>query len=376
MRYHAFGQTGNNISLLGFGCMRLPMADVGEKRVIEQDKVNAMLFRAWKLGVNYFDTAYMYNEGQSEIAVGKAIKPFRDKIMLSTKSPGHLLKKPGDYRRTLEEQLRKLDTDWIDFYHFHGISYDSFYETDKASNWMAESIQAKEEGLIRNISFSFHDKPANLKRLADLGLFASVLCQYSAIDRSNEESMAYAKAKGLGVVIMGPLGGGRISGLPKEMAESLGIEVKSSAELGLRFVMTNPNVDCVLSGMETMEMLEENVQVASNADALGMLEYAAIQDLMRENEKLSQLYCTGCAYCMPCPSGVAIPQVFRLMNYHRVYGITEYARKSYSEIGTTPWNPGKRADACTDCGLCETKCPQTIKIREQLKESHQALGCP
>jgi len=121
MRYHAFGKTGKNISLLGFGCMRLPMADIGGKRVVEEDKVSAMLARAYELGVNYFDTAYFYNEGLSEIAVGKAIKPFRDKVMLSTKSPGNLVKKQGDYRRILEEQLRKLDTDWIDFYHFHGI---------------------------------------------------------------------------------------------------------------------------------------------------------------------------------------------------------------------------------------------------------------
>lgn len=374
MRYHAFGKTGKTISLLGFGCMRLPMADIVGKRVVEEDKVSAMLARAFELGVNYFDTAYPYNEGLSEIAVGKAIKPFRDKVMLSTKSPGNLVKKQGDYRRILEEQLRKLDTDWIDFYHFHGIGWDSFQQTDKAANWQHEANQAKAEGLIRHISFSFHDKPENLKLLADLGVFSSVLCQYSAIDRSNEEAMAYAKSKGLGVVVMGPLGGGRMSGLPKEVSESLGIEVKSSAEMGLRFVMSNKNVDCVLSGMETMKMLEENASVASNGDALGMTEYAAIRELMRENEKLAQLYCTGCGYCLPCPAEVAIPQVFRLMNYHKVYGITEYARKGYADIGISPWSPGKRADACTECGLCETKCPQKIQIRTQLRESHQALG--
>jgi uncharacterized protein len=374
MRYNAFGKTGKDISLLGFGCMRLPMAEAGGKQVVEEDKVSEMLARAYELGVNYFDTAYFYNGGLSEIAVGKAIRPFRSKVMLSTKSPGNLVKKPGDFRRILEEQLRKLDTGWIDFYHFHGIGWDSFHQADKAGQWLLEAIRAKEEGIVRHISFSFHDKPENLKRLVDLGVFSSVLCQYSAIDRSNEEAMAYAKAKGLGVVIMGPLGGGRISGLPKEVSESLGIDVKSSAELGLRFVMSNRNVDCVLSGMETMKMLEENAGVASNSDALGMTEYAAIADLMRENEKLAQLYCTGCGYCLPCPAEVAIPQVFRLMNYHKVYGITEYARKGYADIGVSPWSPGKRADACTECGLCESKCPQNIQIRSQLKESHQALG--
>lgn len=374
MRYRNFGNTGVKISSLGFGCMRLPMLKVNDRNVVEEDKVAEMIRRAFDLGVNYYDSAYFYNNGLSESALGKAIKGFRHKIYVSSKSPGHLLKKVGDYRRLLEEQLRRLDVEYIDFYHFHGIGYDSFLQTDEKTRWLEDAQRAKAEGLIRHISFSFHDEPENMKKLIDLELFESVLCQYSAVDRSNEEAMAYAKSKGLGVVIMGPLGGGRVSGLPKEVAEKLGVKVSSSAELALRFVLSNPNVDCALSGMETLQMVEENTSIASNGEPLSEEEIISINKLMAENEKLAQLYCTGCSYCLPCPAAVNIPHIFRMMNYHKVYGITDYSRKGYAEIGANEWTPGKNAGACTECGVCETKCPQKIKIREQLKESHAALA--
>lgn len=374
MRYTPLGNTGINISALGFGCMRFPMTKVGDRSVIDQDQVTAMIHRAHELGVNYFDTAYFYCGGLSEAALGKALKGLRHKVHVSTKSPGHLLKKPGDYRRTLEEQLARLDTDYLDVYHFHGIGFDNFHETDKKTNWLAEARQARSEGLIRAIAFSFHDAPENMARLIDLGLFASVLFQYNAIDRSNERSIAYAKSKGLGTIAMGPLGGGRVSGLPRELAERLGVKVKSSAELALRFVLSNPSIDCALSGMETLQMVEENAAVASRNEALTPDEVKAINAMMTENEKLAQLYCTGCNYCMPCPSGVNIPHIFKMMNNYRIYGVVDYARKGYADIGVNEWIPGKKADACTDCGACETKCPQKLPIRDQLKESHQALS--
>jgi len=280
MIYRDFGKTGVKISSLGFGCMRFPMVKVGDKEIVDIEKVSEMIKRAFDLGVNYFDSAYFYNNGFSEIALGKAIKGFRDKILISTKSPGHLVKKPGDYRRILEEQLKKIDIDCIDFYHFHGIGYDNFLETDKKSGWLEEANKAKSEGLIKHISFSFHDEPANMIKLIDLGLFESVLCQYSVVDRSNEASMAYAKQKGLGVIVMGPLGGGRVSGLPKELTQKLGIQVKSNAELALRFVFANPNIDCALSGMGNLDMVEENAQISSRREPLTLDEVNAINGIM------------------------------------------------------------------------------------------------
>lgn len=373
MRYKKFGNTGIDISVLGFGCMRFPMKRIGEKEFVDEDQTIPMLRRAYEMGVNYFDTAYFYCEGQSEVVLGKALKGIRDKVYVSSKSPGHLVKKPGDYRRILEEQLKKLDMNFIDFYHFHGIGYDNFYQTDKASGWLKDAQKAKEEGLIRHISFSFHDAPESMVKLVDTGLFESTLCQYNAIDQSNAPGLRRAKEKGLGTVVMGPLGGGRVSGMPKEMAEKLGIKVKSSAELALRFVLANPDIDCALSGMGSMQMVEENIATASNEAALSESEIEAINAMMAENKKLSDLYCTGCAYCMPCLAGVNIPHIFRAMNYYRVYNTTEYAKGEYAGIGSQ-WIPGKNALACTECGACEKKCPQKLKIREQLKESHSILA--
>ncbi len=373
MIYRDFGNTGIKISSLGFGCMRLPMIKLNGKDIIDQEKVNEMMLRAYELGVNYFDTAYFYNNGLSEAALGKAIKTFRDKIYISSKSPGHLLNKKGDYRRILEEQLNRLQVDYLDFYHFHGIGYDGFFKTDKKTGWIKAAEQAKREGLIKRISFSFHDKPENMIKLIDLGLFESVLCQYSVIDRANEDAMAYAKSKGLGVIVMGPLGGGRVAGLPKEISQKLNLETSSNAEMALRFVFANPNVDCALSGMENIQMVEENAVISSKREPLTNEEVKSITQLMQENESLSKLYCTGCGYCMPCPAEVNIPEIFKMMNYYKIYGIHEYARNGYADIGVNEWVPGKRADACTECGLCEEKCPQKIEIRSQLRESHLKL---
>ncbi len=374
MIYRQLGKTGIKISSLGFGCMRLPMVEKNGKKVIAQDKVDEMFLKAYELGVNYFDTAYFYNDNLSESAVGRAVKSFRNNIYISSKSPGYLIKKPGDYRRILDEQLTKLDTGYIDVYHFHGIGYDNFLETDKVSGWLKDAFQAKSEGLIRHISFSFHDEPENMIKLIDLGYFESVLCQYNVIDQSNRDAMKYAANNGLGVIVMGPLGGGRVAGLPSELTESLNIDVKSNAELALRFVFANPDIDCALSGMENMNMLLENTATSEQRTELTREEAESITGVMAENEKLANLYCTGCGYCIPCPEEVNIPHIFKMMNYYKVYDIRDFAKNGYTEIGTNQWVKGRRADACTECGICETKCPQKIEIREQLKESHRTLA--
>jgi len=374
LKYNKFGNTGISISQLGFGCMRFPMIKIGDKDVVDKEKTIEMVHSAYELGVNYFDSAYFYCEGQSEVVLGEALKGIRDKVYVSTKSPGHMIKKHGDTTRILEDQLRKLDVDYIDFYHFHGIGFDSFNELEKNYGYLTEAIKAKEEGKIKHISFSFHDKPENMIKLIDLGVFESVLCQYNIIDRSNEEAIAYAKSKGLGTAVMGPLGGGRVSGLPKEIADKAGIAARSNSEMALRFVMTNPNIDCALSGMGSMDMVKENAATASNSNILSPVELEAINRIMEENKRLAELYCTGCAYCMPCPKEVNIPQIFQMMNYYKVYGLKDFAQKGYNEIGKSEWVKGKTAEACISCGVCESRCPQKLPIREQLKESHKALS--
>lgn len=376
MQYVPFGKTGINVSRLGFGCMRLPYDEKDGVKVFNEEKSVEMLHRAIDLGVNYFDTAPYYCDKQSEIIVGKALKGFRDKVYLSTKNP--IENDSGDdFQKRLETSLGKLDTDYIDFYHFWGIDLET-YETkiDVKDGPLSRALRLKEQGLIRHISFSFHDKPENMLEILKRGqgIFSSVLCQYNLLDRSNEAGMALAHEMGLGVVVMGPVGGGRL-GAPSEVIRSLlPGPVKSSAEVALRFVFNNPNVHIALSGMGDISMVEENARLASDIRPLTKEEIESIEATLAENKRLAELYCTGCNYCMPCPAGINIPEIFKMMNYHRVYKITDYAKKQYAMIGKVGWMKYENAAACLDCGACEDKCPQHLKIRDQLRQTHEALG--
>ncbi|HOJ11712.1 MAG TPA: aldo/keto reductase [Clostridiales bacterium] len=373
MQYRKFGNTGVMISALGFGSMRLPEIEKDGQRVVDEENSIKIIHRAFELGVNYIDTAYGYCGGRSENVVGKALKGYRDRVYLSTKMPTWRAKQHGDYRRLLEEQLKKLDVDYIDFYHFHSLSKDSWENTVLKHNLVEEAQQAKDEGLIKHISFSFHDKPEVLMQLVDTGIFESVLCQYNLLDRSNEEAIAYAKSKGLGTVVMGPVGGGRLASPSEIIARSVGGKAKSTPEVALRFVLANSNVNCALSGMSTIEMVEENVKVASIEEPLNNEDWDRINRTFEENRKLADLYCTGCEYCLPCPKGINIPRVFNIMNYYQVYGLKDYAFKEYEQVGKEE-NYGSSPADCIECGQCEKKCPQHIKIREQLKKVQKGFS--
>jgi predicted aldo/keto reductase-like oxidoreductase len=203
--------------------------------------------------------------------------------------------------------------------------------------------------------------------------FEVVTCQYNLLDQSNRESMAYAREKGLGVVVMGPVGGGRL-GFPSERLQGLlPGKTTSSPELALRFVLSNPDVSVALSGMNTPEMVEENAATATTAGPLTEDEMRRVVEMLEENRRLSDLYCTGCGYCMPCPNGVNIPENFRLMNLHRVWRLTDAARERYTWFDDES-ERNRSAAACVECGECEPKCPQKIRIIEQLKETHAVLG--
>jgi uncharacterized protein len=374
MQYRKFGNTGVELSALGFGAMRLPAKKVDGKDVFDVEEGTKIIHRAFELGVNYIDTAPYYCEGESEVIVGKAIKGWRDKVYLSTKNPIEDAS-GAHYRERLEKSLKKLDVDYIDFYHMWGINWETFEQKIIAKDGPLEAaLKAKEEGLIKHLSFSFHGKPEEMIKIIDTGYFESVLCQYNFLDRSNEAGIKHATEKGLGVVVMGPVGGGRLGAPSDVISKLMGEKAKSSAEIALRFVLSNSGVTTALSGMGNMSMVEENALVASNSSKLSETELASINSAMEENKKLAELYCTGCNYCMPCPSGVNIPLNFSMMNYHKVYGLTDYAKGEYAKIGTNEWMKGKKAEECIECGLCEEKCPQKIKIREQLKETAKALG--
>ena len=376
MQYTKFGKTGVDLSKLGFGAMRLPSRMVDGKTVYDEDEGMRILRRAYELGVNYFDTAPYYCDKVSEVIVGKALKPFRDKVYISTKNP--IENASGDdFEKRLEASLGNLSTDYIDFYHMWGISLEGFVnEIDVKDGPLDRAKRLKEQGVIRHISFSFHDKSENMIEIIKRsdGVFESVLCQYNLLDRSNEEAIAFADEQGLGVVIMGPVGGGRLGAPSKTIQSLLPGKVYSSPELALRFVLSNPHVSVALSGMSSMAMVEENCLITERAVPLTAEDDILIKAAMEENKRLEELYCTGCNYCMPCPQEVNIPEIFKMMNYHRVYNLTDYAKAEYAEIGKNEWKNYKSAEACADCGLCEQKCPQKLKIREQLKQTHETLS--
>ena len=383
MQYVDFGKTGVKVSRLGMGCMRLPSDEKDGKTIYNEEKGIALIHRAMELGVNYFDTAPYYCDKMSEVILGKALKGGRrEKVFVSTKNP--IENDSGDdYEKRLENSLKNLDISFIDFYHFWCISLKSFNEKVKAKNGPFERAKKlKAQGLIKHISFSFHDGAAKEKESESLieilknseGVLETLLCQYNLMDRDLEPGIALAHQMGLGTVIMGPVGGGRLGAPSKVIQDLLGGKVQSSAEIALRFVLTNPKVNIALSGMSNIAQLEENVKVAENLSPLSPEELTQIETMMKENERLAGLYCTGCNYCMPCPQGINIPEVFNIMNYHRVYQITEYAKNTYAQIGKNPWMKYENASACTECGECEAKCPQSIPIKAQMKETHKTLA--
>ena len=368
MQYRDFGKTGEKVSALGFGAMRLPMVAGGEH--VDEEKAIPVIQRAYELGVNYFDTALYYCNNESEIVLGKAIKPWRDKILLSTKCP--IDDADGKhYREHLETSLRKLDVEYIDFYHMWGINWKAYEEFIVAPGGpLDEARKAKAEGLIRHISFSFHDTPEALVRLIDSGHFESMTVQYNLLDRANEPGIARAHEKGMGVLIMGPVGGGRLGAPSPEIQKLLPGGSKSTPEIALRFVLSNPNVSCALSGMSDVKMVDENCATASREEPLSAVERAAVLAQLEEKRKLAELYCTGCEYCLPCPHGVDIPKNFSAMNAYRVYGLKDHAARRYRELAE------KEASAafCEECGQCEPKCPQKIPIIDQLNETEKTLG--
>jgi predicted aldo/keto reductase-like oxidoreductase len=374
MQYRNFGNTGILVSVLGFGCMRLPM----EGGHVKEEYSIKMLRRAYELGVNYFDTAENYCNTESQIVLGKALKGMdRDKIYVSTKSH-YKGDSASEWRRRLETSLSNLDVDYIDVYHSHNLSWNEFQSGFGVKGGPIDEAQkAKEEGLIRYLAFSSHDSAENIIKLINTGAFASMTVQYNILNRANEEAIATAHEKGMGVAIMGTVAGGRLA-QPNEDIQKLRAGIaKSSPEIALRFVISNPGVSTALSGMNAIEHVEENVATTSRTEPLTPEEKIQVLESLEENKKLADLYCTGCGYCMPCPNGVDIPTNFLYMNYYRVYGLRDYARQQYAtlkEKSLEDMDVPSWADTCVECGECEPKCPQEIPIIKQLKETHSTLN--
>ena len=377
MIYRKLGRTGLTVSQLGFGAMRLPMTEIDGTQVVDRELAIPMLHRAFELGINYVDSAVGYCNEDSQRAVGEALKGWRGSpnlphpIVVSTKNHYY-----GDDEKTwwtnLENSLQRLDIESIDVYNHHGINWER-YANDvepRISKWM---LKAKDQGLIKHICTSFHDSCDALKRLVDTGYVESITLQYNLLYRDLEEGIAYAHDHDVGVVVMGPVAGGRLAG-PSEILAKLVPGVERVPELALRFVLANPGVTVALSGMGTLAMVEENAAIAADHVSLTDDDITTIRGHVERLSEMAKLYCTGCKYCQPCPQEVNIPYIFEMYNMGQVYGLWEVAREGYATFPERRWIGGKQADACIECGLCEEKCPQHIQIREQLKAAHAALS--
>ncbi len=370
MIYRELGKTGYKVSQLGFGAMRLPMTEVNGVQVVDRELAIPMIHRAFEAGVNYIDTAVGYCNEDSQRVVGEALKGWRERIVVSTKNH-YYGEDESEWWKNLENSLQRLDVEYIDIYNHHGINWERYVTAvePRISKWMQK---AKDQGLIKHICTSFHDTNEALMKLINTGYVESITLQYNLLNRTLEEGIAYAKEKGVGVVVMGPVAGGRL-GVRSEVLANLIPGIQRVPELALRFVLSNPGVTVALSGMSTMQMVEENVATAADEVSLTDEDKAVIRAHVERLAEMAKLYCTGCKYCQPCPMEVNIPHIFELYNLGQVYGLWEYAKDNYATFPGSPWIGGKQADACIECGECETKCPQNIQIREQLKLAHAAL---
>lgn len=358
MRYTTLGSRGPRVSRLGFGCMRLPMGTDGK---VDRKLAIPMLQRAVDLGVTYFDTAVFYCHGDSQRAVGEALEGVRDRIVLSTKNHLHDAT-PEEWWARLEESLQLLRTDHLDVYNFHGLTWETFQQDIGRPGGKLELMRrAKAEGKVRHICCSFHDEPDALVKLAETGAFDAITVQYNLLNRMLEAGIHRCRELGVGVVVMGPVGGGRLGVESRRIRELSGGDAASTPEAALRFVLAHPGVNVALSGMSSLEMLEENVRIVSEKEPFTPAQIAAMEREMERVKALQGVNCPACGYCQPCPFGVNIPENFRIYNEYKLYGLTDAARKAYGALV-------KSAASCVECGACLAKCPQKIPIPDALRK--------
>ena len=368
-----FGHKGPELSILGFGAMRLPGFRQGRYQDC-MDEAVYLLRRGIELGINYIDTAQLYDMGYSEIAVGKAIHGYQDRVHISTKTLLPMVASVDDFNRLFEESCKRLDTERVDIFYFHGLLYKQFEGQIRQMKLLAEVEKLQASGRIGTLGFSCHDTPDNIHRLIDTGAFGGILVQYNFIDETNADVIAHAHNKGMGVAIMGPVGGGRLAGVGPDFTKLVPTEFGNSPALALKFVWSNPGVTVALSGMESEAILEANVKLAQGFTPMTEQDYAKLDELRQKLAGLKEIYCSGCGYCLPCEQEVYIPGIFNLLICHEIFGAKQYAKDIYRMIGFTPVVPGRNASACIECGKCEEKCPQKVPIMEQLKRTHELLS--
>ena len=378
MQYRVNPKNGERLSALGFGCMRFTRGGGG----IDQDKANRELALALEKGVNYFDTAYIYPG--SEACLGAFIKAYdcRDRLNIATKLPQYRVNRPGDFDRFFDEELARLGTDRVDYYLMHMLNDAASWERLKglgAEEWIARK---KAEGTIRNIGFSFHGGTLQFKALVDAFDWDFCQIQFNYMDERSQagiDGLNHAHGKGLPVIIMEPLRGGRLAdGLPQAARKAFeDVDPnRTPADWGLRWVWNHPQATVVLSGMNDVAQVEENCRIASESlpGSLSPDELSAYGRALAAIRKSMKVGCTGCGYCQPCPRGVNIPTCFAAYNASFSDGLVNGMREYM--MCTTLRKVRSNAGLCVKCGKCEQHCPQHIPIRDKLDDVKKRLENP
>ena len=369
---------GNDISILGFGCMRFPNT-AGK---IDMDKTEEQIMEAYRSGVNYFDTAYVY--GGSEAALGTILEKnqIRDQVKIATKLPHYLIKSMESMEKCFQEQLRRLKTDYVDYYLMHMLTDVPTWQKLVDMGILEWLKSKRESGAIRQVGFSYHGNSEAFCQLVDAYDWDFCQIQYNYMDEHSQagrRGLNHAAAKGIPVIIMEPLRGGKlVSRLPHEAVELFeNYKIKHTpAGWAFRWLWNQPEVTCVLSGMNSMEMVKENIETASNVQIgeLGLEEEAMLQKVVKAINGKMKVGCTGCGYCMPCPKGVDIPGTFAA--YNRCYSENSFWGLVDYFICTAMRKESSAASNCIECGKCEKHCPQNIEIRNQLRAAKKKLEGP
>lgn len=373
MQYREMENTNEEVSILGFGCMRFPVIN-GEDKNINIEKSEEMLDYAIDNGVNYLDTAWPYHQEASEVFVGNYLqkKGLRDDVHLATKLPSWLIKKREDMDLYLNKQLKRLQTDYIDFYLIHALSAKS-WKNLKDHGIFEFMKDIKEKGLVKHVGFSFHDELPVFKEIVDdYADWEFTQIQLNYLDEEEQaglEGMHYAREKGLGIIVMEPLRGGNIVGdIPEDIADiwAEAKEEKSYPEWALKYLWDKPEVDLVLSGMSHIDHVKDNVKYADDGkvNCLTDAERGLIDRVKEQYLDKIEVPCTNCKYCMPCPYDVNIPRAFKGLNEVKLFENYEQSKESYfNALGDK-----NLASKCTECNVCVEKCPQHINIPVELKK--------
>jgi len=377
MQFRTFPRIpGVDVSVLGFGCMRLPLVAGGQQ--IDEEPAQRLLRRAIDAGVNYVDTAYPYHGGQSEPFVGRALKQgYRARVQLATKSPTWLVQAESDWERLLDEQLKRLDTDSIDFYLLHALDAGR-WETVLRCKGLQAMERAKADGRIKHIGFSFHDSLKVFKPIVQGYDWEFCQIQYNLIDeqyQAGTKGLRLAAERGIGVIAMEPLRGGTLAVSQPEEVQRIWARSsrhRTPAAWALQWVWNHPEVVTALSGMNADVQLAENLAAGDAALANGLTpeERALVEEVHGFYAARMLVPCTTCGYCAPCPSGVSIPEIFSAYNNGGMFNQWKSAAWQY-ETFIASGHHG--VDQCLECGACEAKCPQQIPIMAKLKEAGAAL---